>query len=230
MGEWFAIVMFVLFLGLILSGLSGRLLVRLHGRRLHLHRLRHRRVRGHPAPGPVEPLVRLRLRPEPAGHPLLRLHGGDLREIRSGGTAPDRHRPADGPDPGRTGAHRGRGRDDAGRRHRRGGRHGHHDGPDLAAVDGALRLRPPAGHRRHRRLGHPGPAHPAEPRAHRAGQPGQGLRRRALPGRHRPRAPAVRALRRLRRATWPSATRRRRPPCPSRSARPTGAGPSSKSR
>ena len=43
-------------------------------------------------------------------------------------------------------------RHDARRGDRRGGGDGDHDGPDLAAGDGPLRLRPPAGDRDHRRL------------------------------------------------------------------------------
>ena len=33
--------------------------------------------------------VRVHLRPEPLGHPVLRLHGSDLREVRSGGASPE---------------------------------------------------------------------------------------------------------------------------------------------
>ena len=171
MGEWLAIVMFVLFLGLILVGYPVAFSFALTG------------VVSRPSASASTSSSPVQLEPCPSrwfgyisDQNLLAIpffvYMGAIFE-KSGQaerllTAIGRLM---GPVRGGTGPHGRRRRHDARRRHRRGGRHRHHDGPDLAAGDGALRLRPPAGDRRHRRLGHAGPADPAEPRADRARQP-----------------------------------------------------------
>ena len=89
-------------------------------------------------------------------------------------------------------------RRDARRDHRRRGRVGDLDGPDLAADHAALRLRPAPRHRRDRRLGHAGADHPAVAGADRAGRPARPQRRRHVQGRVHPGLRADRPVPRLR--------------------------------
>jgi hypothetical protein len=72
--------------------------------------------------------------------PVLHLHGADPGTIRHGRGLARHHRPAVRPDPRRPGLRGDSGGRHAGRHHRRRGRFGDLDGPDLAAHHAALRL------------------------------------------------------------------------------------------
>ena len=152
--------------------------------------------------------------------PFFVFMGAIFEKSGSGRATARRLRPADGPGARRRGAHRRGRRHDARCGHRRRRRHRDHDGHDLAAGDGPLRLRPQARHGRDRGLRHTRPADPAEPRAARVGfelQGGHG--RRAVPRGDGPWVDARRAVRRCTSCTWRSVTRRRHRRCRSRNAR-----------
>ena len=105
--------------------------------------------------------------------------------------------------------------------HRRRRRLGHRHGPDLAADHAALRLRPPAGQRRHRRLRHAGPDHPAVAGPDRSRRPARPLGRRHVFRRTGAGAGADLALCRLRLHPDHAAPQRR----PGAAARGPHAGP-----
>ena len=168
--------------GLPAAGLSGGVCARRQRPLVRRHRHCHRTVRSLAALRPARARLRHRRQPHAAGDPLLRLHGADPRTLRHGRGPARHHRPAV-----RLLARRPRLRGDPGRRparrhHRRGRRHRHRHGPDLAAGDAALRLRQAAGVRRHRRLRHAGADRAAVPGADRAGRPARRLGRRHVQG------------------------------------------------
>ena len=170
--EWLAIIMFVLFLGLLLVGYPvafsfAATAVVFGGIGLLLGDL------PHPEPqSPVQPLVRRRgeqLRP--AGGALLRVHGSGVREVGPSRATHHHGRAADGTAQGRSGPGGRLGGCHVGCRHRRGCGDRDHDGSALAPRDAPLRVRPQVGHRGHHRFGDTGTVDSAQPRADRHLQP-----------------------------------------------------------